>query len=62
MPEIVTNHSRQTSAVSRIGLGIVVLTGVLLGLLISGATLYLGLVFTFAPPVCHLGPSWSWAS
>jgi hypothetical protein len=48
MPEIVTNKSRQTSAVSRIGLGIVILAGLLLGLLISAATLYLDLFFTFA--------------
>jgi hypothetical protein len=52
MRETVTNHSRHTAAVSRMGTGSMVLVGFLLGLLISAATLYLDLVFTFAP-----GPS-----
>lgn len=49
MRDIVTNRSRQSSAVSRIGLGIVALAGLLLGLLISAAALSLDLFFTFDP-------------
>ena len=54
MSEPATNHSRLASTASRVGLGIIVLAGLVLGLLISAA--YYGLGLSGASRVLTLSP------